>query len=77
MDLGSPYGIVLRKDVYPLYTEDLDHAVRLWQDYRRFGLPHGAGYASEPEDWLALISAFETEREEAERIVIDRARSKK
>lgn len=63
VDLGAPYGLVPRREVYPLYTDDLDHAVRLWKDFRRFGLPHGGGSAGECEEYMALIRAFENEYE--------------
>lgn len=77
VDLGSPYGMVLRKDVYGLYTEDLDHAARLWKEFKTFGLPHGKGYLDENEEYVALISAFEDEYSAVQKIVMDRARSKK
>ena len=64
VDLGPPYGIVLRKDLYPLYTDDLYHVIRLWQDFRKFGLPHGGGYANESEEYIAVISALEDEYNE-------------
>ncbi len=69
VDLGSPYGLVKRKDIYPLYTEDLNQAVRLWKDYKRFGLPHGEGYASETEEYITLISAFEDDYDEVIKII--------
>lgn len=77
MDLGSPYGIVLRRDVYTLFTDSLDSAARLWKDFKTFGLPHGEGYARETEEWVSLISAFEDEYAAAQKIIIDRSRSKK
>ena len=76
VDLGSPYGLVKRKDIYPLYTEDLTNAVMLWKDYRRFGLPHGGGYAAETEEYITLISAFEDEYDEGVRIITQRNRER-
>lgn len=76
VDLGSPYGVVKRCDIYPLYTEDLTNAVMLWKDYRRFGLPHGGGYAAEAEEYITLISAFEDEYDEGVRIITQRNRER-
>lgn len=38
----------------------------LWQDFRKFGLPHGRGPADETEEYITLIRAFETEYTKAE-----------
>jgi hypothetical protein len=35
----------------------------LWKEYRRFGLPHGAGIAGETYEYVTLIDAFECEFE--------------
>lgn len=57
-----------------MYTEALDNAVLLWKDYRKFGLPHGSGYANETEEYIALIRAFEDEYEEAQADAIKKAK---
>lgn len=69
VDLGAPYGLMTRREIYRLYTDDLEHAVGLWKDFRRFGLPHGGGCAGECEEYVALIRAFEDEYEAALSIV--------
>lgn len=59
------FGILRRRQIYPYLTEDLYHAVRLWKDYRRFGLPHGKGYMDESDEYISLINSFEDTYEEA------------
>jgi hypothetical protein len=44
-----------------LLTEDLWEAVRIWKDYRRYGLPNGKGMLEESYETISLITAFEEE----------------
>lgn len=60
LDLGSG-NIIRRGDLKKLLTEDLWDAVRLWQDYKRFGLFHGRGPEAETAEYVDLISALEEE----------------
>lgn len=47
-----------------LLTADLWDAVRLWSDYKKFGLFHGEGPAGENAEYIMLIRAFESEYDE-------------
>ncbi len=63
IELGR-HGILKRKDIYPLLTDDLFEWARRWKDYKRFGLPHGK-VADETEEFMVIVSAFEDEYEDA------------
>lgn len=65
IDLGH-HGLLRRVDIYPLLNTKLDEAVMIWQDFRKFGLPHGKGPANETEEYITLIRAFEAEYNRAE-----------
>ncbi|MGD1832496.1 MAG: hypothetical protein ACPKOP_04035 [Sphaerochaetaceae bacterium] len=43
----------------------MNEAVEIWKEYTRFGLPHASGTAGETWEYIALISAFEDEKEAA------------
>jgi len=46
-------------------NDDLYEAIDIWKEYSRFGLPHGSGPVAETYEYIALVSAFEDEREAA------------
>lgn len=72
---GEP--VKVRRDEVKKYVEDPDflyyleyyHYTKLW------GLPHGQGWANEPLDILAAISAFEMEAKAIEAEEIENAKS--
>lgn len=65
LDLGS--GNVMRRgDLKRLLTDDLWDAVRLWKDFKRFGLPHGGGPQAETAEYIGLIDALEDEYEDVQ-----------
>lgn len=61
--IGS-HGILKRKDIYPLFTDDLSYWINKWKEYKRFGLPHGR-LCDETEEYITIINAFEDEYEDA------------
>jgi hypothetical protein len=62
--LGSG-RIITRAEMRTLLTEDLWDAIRIWKDYRRFGLPNGSGKQGETSELVDLVSAFENEYDDA------------
>lgn len=48
-----------------LLTDDLWQSMRIWKDYKRFGLYHHKGPEGESYETMLLINAFEDEYEEA------------
>lgn len=56
---------IRRGDLKRYLTDELYEAIGIWKEYTRFGLPHGAGAAAETYEYIALVSAFEDEREAA------------
>jgi hypothetical protein len=54
-----------RKEMKALLTDDLWIAMRIWKDYKRFGLPNGKGPLEESHETLMLINGFEDEFEDA------------
>lgn len=64
LDLGSG-RMFKRKDMKALLTDDLWAAIKIWKDYKRFGLYNGKGPLGENHETLLLINQFEDEYEEA------------
>ncbi len=54
-----------RKEMKGLLTDDLWAAIKIWKDYKRFGLYNGKGPLGENYETLMLINQFEDEYEEA------------
>jgi hypothetical protein len=53
--------VVRRRDIPDYFTADFSLALRIWADYKKFGLPYAGGYARQPAQILALIRLFENE----------------
>lgn len=56
---------ITRKQLKELLTDELWHAMRIWKDFKRFGLPHGCGMSGENAEVIDLLRAFEVEHEDA------------
>lgn len=48
-----------------LLTDDLWAAIKVWKDYKRFGLPNGKGLLEENHETIMIINGFEDEYEDA------------
>lgn len=48
-----------------LLTDDLWAAIKVWKDYKRFGLPNGQGPLEENHETILIINGFEDEYEDA------------
>lgn len=56
-----------RKELYEyLDSPDLVDAISIWQEYRRYGLPHAGGTAGETYEYIELINMMEREFEAAQ-----------
>lgn len=44
-----------------LLTDDLWQAIRVWKEYKEFGLPHAKGLVGENWEITKLISSFQDE----------------
>jgi hypothetical protein len=53
--------VVLRRDIPDLLTPEFAQALRVWTDYKRFGLPYHGGWAEQPAPLITLIRLFEGE----------------
>jgi hypothetical protein len=60
-------GFVVVRNTIPDYcTREFATALRLWSDWKRFGLPYPGGWAEQPEPIMAVIRLFEAEYTEWE-----------
>lgn len=55
-----------RREMKTLITSDLWDAIRIWKDFKRFGLPHGVGIAGENAEVISLIRSFEETYEDVQ-----------
>lgn len=59
-------GIEVRRKDLPKYrTADLFEAVKLWKDWKRFGLFHGSGPHAETAEYIQILSELEDVMEAA------------
>lgn len=55
-------GIVVQRNLIPDYcTAEFGLALRIWSDWKRFGLPFPGGWAQQPAPVMAVIRLFEAE----------------
>lgn len=64
IDLGSG-RMVKRGELKTLINDDLFQAVRIWKNWRRYGLHHGRGPDGECSETMEIIDALEDEHDEA------------
>ena len=53
---------VRRGDILGYFDETFYTAMRLWVNWKRFGLPNGGGWLNEPEVVLRVITVVDEER---------------
>jgi hypothetical protein len=55
--------VIKRGEVQDYLTPDFYAAYGLWARIKRYGWPHGAGWANEPAALVELVELFDTELE--------------
>jgi hypothetical protein len=61
------FGIpILRRDIPGYFTEDYYNALKMYNRFKRFGLPFGGGWAEQPEWYIELVEAFMEVEERAQ-----------
>lgn len=64
LDLGSG-RVITRAEMKKLITDDLNKAIGIWKDYKRYGFYHNKGPGGESYETKLLIDAFEDEYDDA------------